>query len=142
MVSPSAWQRLRAWLTRNGLTVVGTALLLLCLLAPLLLRRPPAPATPFPRPLSRKELRKADQAQAARLDSIRHESLKIARFVRVRDSALTAARRQNARAAYLLKPLTHETSRPTPAPAPQRLASSLAAYAPGTYALDSVTCIR
>lgn len=142
MVSPDTQQRLRAWLTRNGLTVVGTALLFLCLLTPLLLRRPPAPATPAPRPLSRKELRKADQAQAARLDSIRHESVKIAHFVRVRDSALAAARRQNAQAAYLLKLLTHETPRPTPPAAPRRLASALAAYAPGTYALDSITSIR
>jgi hypothetical protein len=124
-----------AWLTHHRVAIVGTALC--CLGMPCLF---PAATSPTVLagssvPLSTKVVRRARQAQAARLDSIRQEVSKLPARQEARDSAVTAARRHSRLATYYLHLLSHEA---TPgAPATEHVARVLANYQPGSYSLDS-----
>lgn len=133
--------RIRSWLANHWPTSAGTALLCLGIFLAFH-RAPPAPAGIPHSVLSRRQVRQAEQAQAARLDSIQREVRRIPHLLYARDSALVAARRQNDRANYLLKRLSHETPASAPPTGTGRLVGALANYQPGTYALDSTTSIR
>ena len=135
------WPRSRSWLADHWPAIAGTALICLGLYLLLAPRGSPVPATEPRVSLSRKAVRRADQGQAARLDSIQREAQRLPPLLHARDSALTVARRQNARANSYLKLLSHEALPTTAAPA-EHLARALANYQPGTYALDSTTSIR
>jgi len=131
---------IRAWLTHHRVAIIGTALCCLglhCLFPAA--TSPGAPTGPAV-PLSNSAVRRARQAQAARLDSIRQEASTLPARQRVRDSALTAARAHNRQAAYYLHLLSHEAT--PPAPAAGHVARALANYQPGTYSLDSSTSLR
>jgi hypothetical protein len=136
----AALQRIRSWLAIHWRVIVGT---LLCCLGIFYMfpqgSGPVLPAAPK-LPLSKKAVRHADEAQVARLDSIRQEVQTLSHLAHSRDSTLAAAHRQNAHANHYLKLLTRET---TPAaPLANYLASTLANYQPGTYSLDSTNAIR
>lgn len=129
----------------HWLAIAGTALVCLGIFCLVPAPHPQASPLPSVAPLSQQQIRHATKAQAARLDSIKHELQKLPALTQARDSALMAARRQNARAEHLLTLLHNEATSVTAAVRAQpteRLARALATYRPGTYALDSAHAIR